>query len=257
MKKIASLLLGCFAVVLTGCLDTVEEFNISADGSGVYTSTVDMSGMIGLLEMVAAMDTSAKSGLDSFKEQNMDSVINFRDLVDADTSMTAEQKRLFADAKMNITMKGKEGVMKFGMTYPFKKLEDVAKIQQMNESGKGVGLFGNKGKANPMQEMAKDGDLPDFSKYMQVNFRNGLLERKVNAEKLNELKNDEKFKQMGQAEEMMESVSFTSIIHLPRAATVATGEKVQLSADKKTVTIKTNMKDLLTNPKSLDFKVTY
>jgi len=257
MKKIASLLLGCFALVLTGCLDTVEELTIGADGSGVYTNTVDMSGMISMLEMMAAMDTSAKNGLQSLKEQNMDSVLAFRDLIAQDSSLTAEQKRLFSDAKMNIVMKGKEGVMKFGMTYPFKKLEDVAKIQAMNNAGKGVGLFGNKGKDNPMMQGLGDEGLPDIGKYLDLNLKNGLLERKVNAEKIKELQKDEKFQQMGQAEEMLESVTFTSIIRLPRPATAATGSKVELSADKKTVTIKTSMKDVMTNPKALDFRITY
>ena len=62
---------------------------------------------------------------------------------------------------------------------------------------------------------------------------------------------------MKQAKQMMESVSFTTIINLPRAATKVSGDNAKLSDNKKQVIIKTSLVDLLDNPKSLAFRVEY
>jgi hypothetical protein len=49
MKKMIGLLVFIVSLVLSGCLDTVEETTFNEDGSGVYTSTADMSKIFGLL----------------------------------------------------------------------------------------------------------------------------------------------------------------------------------------------------------------
>jgi hypothetical protein len=56
---------------------------------------------------------------------------------------------------------------------------------------------------------------------------------------------------------MMGAITFKTVIHLPKAATKAEGEKVALSADRTTVTIKSSLMDLFDNPKSLNFRVEY
>jgi hypothetical protein len=258
MRKIASFIIGLTALVLTGCLDTVEEITIAQDGSGVYKSTLDMSGMFDMIEMMAAMDTSANSQLKKLSDKDIDSVVHMRGIADSATHLTGEQKKLFYDATMSITMKQKEKIFKMGMNYPFKKLEDVQKIMELNEEGKGVGLFGKGEKNNAALPGAEEkADVPSLGKYYDMTVKNGLIERKINNQKLEALKNDDKLKDLKGAGDMMGTVSFKTVIHLPKAAAKAEGEKLELSADKKTVTIRSSLMDIFENPGSLNFRIEY
>jgi len=257
MKKIASLFIFLAAFTLTGCIDTIEELTIRPDGTGIYNSTMDMGGMFDMIEMMAAMDTSANSQLKKLSDKDMDSVISMRSFTDTASNLTDDQKKLFQDAKMRITMKQKDKVFKMGMTYPFKKLEDVQKIIELNNGGKGVGMFGKGAKENMLGEMDDKAGFPSLGNYYDMTIRNGLIERKINEEKLAALKNDDKLKEMKSAGDMMGSVTFNTVINLPKPASKVEGEKVKLSADKKTVTIKSSLMDLFETPKSLAFKIEY
>ncbi|HEU0110753.1 MAG TPA: hypothetical protein VFQ73_07740 [Flavisolibacter sp.] len=256
MKKIASYLF-VLIVTLTGCLDTVEELTITADGSGTYNSTMDMSGMFEMIEMMAAMDTSASKQMKQLSDKDIDSTISMKSFTDTASDLTEEQKRLLSSAQMSITMKQKDKLFKMGMNYPFKNLQDVQKIIELNNSGKGVGAFGKGKDTETLPGMGDRGNMPSIGNFFDMVIKDGLIERKINDSKLQALNSDEKFKEMKNAGEMMGAVTFKSIIHLPRAATKIEGEKAKLSDDKKTVTISSALTDLFENPSSLNFRIEY
>jgi hypothetical protein len=56
---------------------------------------------------------------------------------------------------------------------------------------------------------------------------------------------------------MLDGVTFSTVIHLPRAVKSSSGEKITVSDDKKTVRMKYSLADMMKNPKSLEFKVEY
>lgn len=258
MRNITFFFLSLCAFALTGCLDTVEEITVNADGTGVYQTTMNMSGMFDMIEMMAAMDTSANGQLKKLSEKDIDSIMSLRSFTDTSSTLTAEQKALFADATMRMTMKQKDKVFKIAMNYPFKSLADVQKIIDLNSEGKGVDLLGkNKQDAQDIPGMENKGGFPSVNNYYDVTIKNGLIERKVNEEKLGTLKNDEQFKEMKGAGDMMSSITYNTIIHLPKAAKKAEGEKIKLSADRMTITIKSTLMDLFDDPKSLGFVVEY
>jgi hypothetical protein len=257
MKKI-TLLLALVTTMLTGCLDSFEEFTISADGSGTYTSSLDMSGMMEMLEMMAAMDNSGSDELKKISEQDVDSLIMMSSIVDTATDLSAEQKRLFRDATMNINISQKKKLFKMGMVYPFRSLEDVKKIIDYNEAGNGVGLYGNKSDdKNPLAAMQGQAGLPTGSGYFITTIKNGLIERKVDEKKVEALKTEKGKNDFAQAEEMMENMTFTSVVNLPAPVKKLTGTKAILSADKKTVRIRYTMADLMKDPAALGFKIEY
>jgi hypothetical protein len=128
----------------------------------------------------------------------------------------------------------------------------------LNNEGKGVDLLGkNKKDSQGMPGMESKGGFPSINNYYDVTIKKGLIERRVNEEKLAALKNDEQLKEMKGAEDMMSSITYNTIIHLPKAAKKAEGEKIKLSADKKTITIKSTLMDLFDDPKSLGFAIEY
>ncbi len=258
MKKLTALLLIFSAFIFSGCLDTVEELTITSNGSGTYKTTMDMSGMFDMIEMMAAMDTSANSQLKKLSEKDIDSTFSLKSVMDTATGITEDQRQLYKDATMSITMKQKDKVFRMAMNYPFNKLEDVQKIIELNASGKGVDVFnkGNKKEEN-LPEMDDKGGMPSINNFFDITYKKGLIERKVNESKLEELKNNDKYSQVKSAGDMLGSVTYTSILHLPKPVTKVEGTMVKLSDDKKTVTIKSTLSDLFENPKSLAFRIEY
>ena len=80
---------------------------------------------------------------------------------------------------------------------------------------------------------------------------------KTTMEKLADLKNSEQFKEAGQMEDMMQSITFSSTFNLPKAAKNISGEKLKLSDDKKTATINYTLLDVIKSPSSLEYKIEY
>ena len=254
MKKL--LLIICFvSTCLFGCLSSEEDLIINSDGSGTYKTAVDLSGLFDMMQMMASMDTSENSELKKISDKNIDSVISFKSFIDTVSSLTKEEKKLFEKATVRIKMNQEEKNFKLTMTYPFNRMDDLQKLIELQQSDK----VPNPLKQSMGDEMAATGDngLPSIDKIMNLTFKKGLIERKIDQEKLDNLKNNEQFKEAGQVEEMLETITFSSTFHLPKAAKNTRGEKLKLSDDKKTVTMNYNLLDLIKTPASLEFKVEY
>ena len=231
MKNI--LLLICISsICLIGCFGSEEEVTINADGSGTFINTVDMSGLFDMMQMFAGMDTSGKNKFDKVADKQIDSVFSFSSFSDTASSLTAEEKKLFKNATMRMQINQEDKIFKMTMTFPFNKMDDLQKITDLQQSDKGVNPMG---KTINNQEMAgmNDAALPSLQKIAKMTFKEGLIERKIDHQKLNDLKNDEQFNQLGNAEDMMSAITFSTAIRLPGAAKNAVGEKLVLSGDKK------------------------
>jgi hypothetical protein len=266
MKK--SLLSASFilltAFFLTGCLDTEEDVTINANGSGIYKTAIDMSGLFDMMQMAAMMDTSASSQLKQLGDKNIDSTIAFGAFTDTSSKLTNEEKALLHDGTMHMTINQQEKIFKIVMSYPFKKTGDIQKIMELQQSGKGFNPMG-KAMDNPaLQSMEGDsesgggGGLPSADQYAKTTFKNGLIERKIDQVKIDSLKNSEQFTQMQAAGDMLLSgITFTTTIHLPKAIKNSSGSKLKVSDDKKTVRMKYTLGDMIKTPQSLEFKVEY
>ena len=253
MKKL--LLLISLSICLYGCLSTEENLVINSDGSGTYTTAVDLSGMFDMMQMMASMDTSQNSELKKMSDKNIDSVISFKSFIDTVSSLSKDEKKLFEKATIQVKMNQEEKNFKLTMIYPFNKMDDLQKLIELQQSDK----VPNPLKQSMGNEMAATGDngLPSIGNIMNLTFKKGLIERKIDQQKLNDLKENEQFKEAGQVEEMLEAITFSSTFHLPKAAKNTRGEKLKLSDDKKTVTMNYNLLDLIKTPASLEFKVEY
>lgn len=243
------------ALFLTGCLDSQEDVTIQADGSGVYKNTVDMSGLFDMLQMAAMMDTSANSQLKKFSDKNIDSTITLGSFTDTSTTLTAEEKALVKNGTVHFNINQQDKVFKIDMNFPFKKVEDLQKILELQKSGKGFNPL-KKATDNPaMGNFSQDSDSPFEG--LDMTFKNGLIERKVDQKKLDSLKNNDEGNQLASMGAMLEGVTFSTTIHLPKPVKSSSGEKVTVSDDKKTVRVKYTMADMMKNPKALEFKVEY
>jgi hypothetical protein len=258
MKKsllfISTILLTAF--FLTGCLDTEEDLTINTNGTGTYRTSIDMSGLFDMMQMAAMMDTSANSQLKEFSDKNIDSSFSLGAFTDTASTLTEEERAILHDGTMRMTINQKEKVFKIVMNYPFKKVEDVGKIMQLQQSGKTFNPM-KKGMDNPALGGMEDKGLPSTGEFTTTSFKNGSIERKVDQQKLDDLKKDESFGQIQSAGEMLSGVTFTTSIHLPRPVKNSAGSKVSVSDDKKTVTLKYTLLDMFKTPQALEFKVEY
>ena len=254
MKKIFSVFIALTAFTFVGCLDVEEDLTINSDGSGTYKHTVDMSGLFDMLAMAATMDTSANSELKKISDKNIDSIISLKSFADTSSKLSAEEKRLMQYGTMRMIVNQSEKTFKMIMNYPFKNFNDLQKIVELQESGKGYDPFGKSKERSPMGE---EGDMMPSVAFLKMTFRNGLIERKIDQKKLDEMKNNEETKQMEEAGQMLEGISFKTVIHLPKAVTDATGEKLTVSDDKKTVRVSYTLMDVLKSPQSLEYKINY
>ncbi|MFN2438343.1 MAG: hypothetical protein ABR503_04020 [Chitinophagaceae bacterium] len=259
MKKFL-LLIFIMASLLIGCFETTEGLTINKDGSGSYALDIDMSGMFALMDMEKGEDSSASSVIPDDRK-NFDSTILFKSFVDTAKDLTAEEKALLHNAVAHIKMNEKEKIFKITMTYPFAKIDDVSKIMALSGSHKGSNTIQKIFKGNTAPADTTVGntnpDLPNFTDMYNLTYKDGLLERKIKPEKFKEMEDQLKAAGENGMEEMISSVKMNSVINLPRPVKSVQGERVKLSADKKTVTINCTMKDILTSPKSVEYRIQY
>ena len=248
------ILIAFVSICLFGCLNAYEEVTINANGSGTYKNSVDLSGLFDMMQMMASMDTSGSAGLQKLSDKNIDSLIQFKSFIDTVSTLTNEQKKLFERASVHIKMNQQEKSFKLTMSYPFSKMDDLQKLIELQQSDK----LPNPLKQSMGNEMPSGGGgLPSIDKIMKIRFKNGLIERKIDQKKLEELKNNDQFKEAGQMEDMLQSITFSSSFRLPKAAKKISGEKLKLSEDKKIVTINYSLLDVIKTPTSLEYKIEY
>lgn len=256
MKKLFLPIL--ISTLLIGCLETTEGIVINENGTGSYTMNIDMSGMFALMDMMKAEDSMVKSEIPEDRK-NFDSTVLFKSFIDTATDLTAQEKALLRNAVAHIKMNEKEKVFNIKMTYPFTKIDDVSKLIALNGSGKGSNAIQKifKGKSGSQDGMDQNPNMPDFNEMYQMTYKDGLLERKIKPEKLKEFEEQLKTSTENGMDDMIASVKMNNIIKLPRPAKSVVGEKAKLSDDKKTVTINCTMKDILTNPKAIEYRIQY
>jgi hypothetical protein len=155
-----------------------------------------------------------------------------------------------------MTINQKDKFFKLVINYPFKKIEDVQKIMELQQSGKGFNPMG-KAKENPALAGMEDQGLPSADQYTKMSFKNGFIERKVDQQKIDDLKNNEQFNQMQGAGDMLSGITFTTTIHLPKNVKSSSGSKLSVSDDKKTIRVKYTLLDMIKTPEALEFKVEY
>jgi hypothetical protein len=251
MKKFPVVLLAFASLILTSCLETVEEVTINPDGSGRYSTTNDMSAVVALVKSMSA-DASEKMG-----DTKIDTTISLGMMIDSIPSLTADEKLLMKDGqmKMNVDMTAEKVV--FSMHFPFKSTNEIAGINKL--AGKLMSESMKKQlEAGP--EAGPLGDMPEQSSmesYFEISYKNGQIKKKLNKDKYAGVGSDEYLKGMREAGQMGIPVSSTQVFNLPRPAKSVEGKLVTLSEDKKKVTVKATLDQFFEDPSQMEFEVEF
>jgi hypothetical protein len=246
------------SIFFVSCYEVNEEIEIKADGSGTYVTKMDMGALIDMMQSFAGEEELQKEGLDKV----LDTTILFKSLLDSAKDATAEQKELMKDGKMKMQMNIKEKLFKMDMSFPYKNLNNLQQLMS-GKAGGGTGMtaalknvFGKKDGENEAAA-PKGPDMGDFAGIYDVTIKNGLIEKKVNTVKYKEFMDRPEMAQLKQVTSSGMEVLYTTTIKLPRAAKKADNPMIKLSDDKKTVTMKYNLLELLENPEKFAYSIQY
>jgi hypothetical protein len=246
------------SIFFVSCYEVNENIEINADGTGTYVTKMDMSALIDMMQTYAGEEELQKEGLDKV----IDTTVLFKSLLDSAKDATAEQKELMKDGKMKMQMNIKEKLFKLDLSFPYKDLNSLQQLMS-GKAGGGTGMnaalknvFGKKD-GEQDAPTPKGPDMGDFAAIYNVTIKKDLIEKKVNQAKYKEFMDRPEMAQMKQLTSSGMEILYTTTIKLPRAAKKTDNPLIKLSDDKKTVTMKYNLLELLENPDKFAYTIQY
>jgi len=253
--KIALPILVLFS--MAGCLDIEESIDVKKDGSGQLAMNTDMSQMIEMMQTYMGKEEMAKKGM-----QKMDTTILMKDLVDTLSKLTPEKKALLRKGSIHIKLDVDAKVFMTNMVFPFSNQAELQKLQlAVNDGSLGnAQLF--KGLVPGGSDSASGGgggnpDINQFNSIYDFTSKDGLMTKRLNADKWKALKDDPQMAQIKQAADMGMEINYTTVIHLPRPVKKIDTPLAKLSEDKKTVTIRYNLITVLDHPEQYGYSIEY
>ncbi|MEM7101820.1 MAG: hypothetical protein AAF502_01740 [Bacteroidota bacterium] len=237
MKRLAVIFLAAFSITFTGCIDIIEEVFLKNDGTGKFTLTMDMSGLMqnefmkSLIEEEMDKNTEgdASNGI-----QDMDSTFYFSDAPDSIRAKFADNPEFLEKVAMRTKVSEADGEFKIAFDLDFEKLSDIdyffqnlAKLQEGTDGpGDMEGLFPSVGQGQKLYALAG-------KKFKRMDTSSGMSEMGMNEEDLSMMKM------------MFSGANYKTIYHLPGKVKKTSNPASEISDDKKTVTTTIPMLDYL------------
>lgn len=262
MKKF-KLVLWLFSLTLfAACVDIEEIIDLNANGSGNYSLGLDLAKT---LEFAKSMNEGKES---KKPQEKKDTLIYLRNSGDAFNKLSAEEKELFKDAFMRVNLDEAAGKMKILMSCPFRNMNDLAIVKkQLPGMLKKLDLMDKAGgKTNTdLSKMADEGDEKDLSsinpgsQHYSFTVAPGKISYLINDKEAlkNIATNDSVMQVMQQVSLIMGDMTTTTIINLPAPVKSVSNPKAQLSDDKKTVTVKSIITEVMEKPEEAEYTVEY
>lgn len=262
MKKILSFALLITACCLTACIDTEEKIVINADNSGTYSLTMEMGKMIAMAGQMGAGQNNSDKAM-----QKKDTVIYFKDAVMASDQFTPAEKNLFANAFCAVKLDEANAEMNISINCPFASISQLAEVKEklvgVMDKLKVMDQVGNMNA--PLTEGSGD-DGGGFNKtihpgaeFYTFSAIPGKLTSKI-ADKeglKNTLAKDSSLTMLQQMSALTGEMTYKTIIQLPSPVKKLNGAKGVLSDDKRTITYKTGLTDMISHPEEMEYEIDY
>lgn len=250
LRYIIATLLVCFAA---GCFEMNEDIQINKDGTGNYSTKMDMSAMLQMMQTMASEELE-KNGVN----KSIDTVIQMKDILDSAKDATPDQKRLLKDGSMRLQMNLEESILKADINFPFKSLDDLGQLMNGATTGSMGNIFKKALTNDTAQSMASgDADMDQINSVFDVVVNNKQISRKLNKEKYDAFIQKPEMAQMKEMASSGMEILYTTTIRLPRPVKKSDNPMIKLSPDKKTVTIKYDMAKLFQSPEQFSYSLEY
>lgn len=254
MKKLYYL--GLFFVLLccSSCVDIEEHYNFKADGSCALVYSFDMSSAVSILMNLMTDSVKATPQFEMVK----DTSLNFFTALPDSTQqkMNAEQAGMAKSSNLSVQMDLKKSIMKVSINhtaknaadleYYLKHLSDMSLNNQINsltKNNKNVKSFDAK------QLVAGE----DYYNYEITPHR---FYRIIDKDKFNRfLKKTQSTFSMAKA--MLIDMPYKLVLNFAHPVKRINNSKAIVSADRKRVTLVTNMDDVIKNPAVMNLKIDF
>jgi len=264
-RKILFFLLTTFALVVSSCLDVEEKIVINKDNSGSYTLTMDLGR---LLKMTNEMGGDKKEA--GKTPEVKDSTAYFKPYVDTSSVLTDEEKAMLRDGSVHMKMDEVKSEMKIMINLPFKNLKDLPKLRESYMKALDKAGIMNKmkdkksGEDSVAQEMSSDMGTnsktinPVQNAYTfsaapgRLSYR--FTDKKVYEEKVT---NDSTLQSMKGMAAMLGDMNYKTVIMLPRTIKNYKGKNSTISGDRKTISFRSSLTEIMKDPQSLEFDLEY
>jgi hypothetical protein len=249
--------------VFMSCMDTREELDIKADGSGTLAVRTDLGKMLEIMKSFGGEDGLKKEGLDKV----LDTTLSMTGIVDTAKNITADQKAVLRNGKIHLAFNAQENMGKLDLHFPF---SSAAQLKQLYESlnsadggmkalmggvGKQPGAEENSGMDMPMP--GKEQGLPQITAVYDINLTKNTYSRKVNKQRYEEFAQAMKLDDLKQMGSMLGPMNYTLAIKFPRPIKKINNSKAEMSSDKQTATLAVDLMEIFEHPELLALEIEY
>ncbi len=257
MKIIRFIFPVLFACSLAGCLDINETIDIKSNGSGELSMDMDMSQMVELLKTYMSKEDLDKKGMDK-----MDTTIMLKDVLDSSTALGPDKKALLRPATVHIKLDIDGKVFKTHMIFPFSNQDNLQKLYATMSDGSlgNAQLLQNmlpSGQEGKVQQGGQSPDINQFNGVYDFTCKDGLISKKLNADKWKLLQENPIMAQAKQAGQMGVEITYIVTVKLPRPVRKVDNLLAKISDDRKTVTIKYNLIQVFDHPEQFGYTIEY
>ena len=257
MKKIILSFCLIISLVISGCFDTTEETTINEDGSGVVLTNIDMSALIKLAKMAGGDEAK------DIEKISIDTLVKMSAYKDSIKNLTNDEKKVLENATMRTIMKPSDEKMMMIYTFPYANISELITINNVMKK------VLDKSQETVMDKILQGGEeaekimgdeeksLPNLDNYFTYSYAKGKISKKLNKEKYAGVSNDKTLTSMQELGQLGVPMNMKTIFNLPRAITKAEGKGINLSADKKKITIETTLDDFFDNPALFEYEIEY
>ncbi len=258
MKIYNWILIALLPLVFASCMDTREELEIKANGSGTLVVKTDLSKMLEMLKGFTSQEDLQKQGMD----RAFDTSMLMKDYVDTARDIPADKKALLRDGSLHLVMNVKEGIGKFDIKLPFASADQLQNLYaSLNSSTGGLkGMLDGMDKDKKMggsDSSSSDKGMPQITSVYDITVKDGLYSRKVNQVRYDQFAKDMKLEELKSMGSMMGAMHYSLLVKLPRPIKKINNPKAILSEDKRTATLSVELMETFEHPALLALEIEY
>ena len=254
MKKLYFLLFFGLFFCLSSCVDIEEHYDFKADGSCSVVYDFDMSKAVSVLMNLM---TDSVQSTPEFKMVK-DTTLNFYSALPDTTisKMSPDEVNMAKSSKLRVNMNLQKNLMKVSLNHDSKNITDlqyyVSHISKISSAGSVNALTKNTKKSNAFdpQQLISGEDYyiyeitpHKFYRIIDLSKFNAFLKRTSTT--------------FAMAKAMLIETPYKLVLNFAKPIKKINNTKAVLSADRRRVTIQTNMDDIIKNPSSMNLKIDF
>ncbi|QQL51316.1 hypothetical protein [Mucilaginibacter ginkgonis] len=254
MRKRYSIVLFLAIICLSSCVDIEERYSFKADGSCDVAYNFDMSHAVAILMNLVSDSVAATPQFTIAK----DTSLNFYAAMPDSTQqkLTADEAKLAKGSNLNINMNLRQNLMKVSIAHQAKNAADLKYYLEH------ISKVANSSQLNYMSKETKAikgfdaGQLVSGQNYYDYDITPHKFYRLVDKEKFNAFLKKTKATFVA-AKAMLIETPYKLVLNFAKPVKTINNKKALVSADRKTVTLVTNMDEMMQNPTVMDLKIDF